>query len=183
MTVSATTLAGVVLVTQPTHEDERGFFRQTVLQDELTTALGRSPVFVQSNHTRSDPDVLRGFHLEPWDKLVYVARGTVLAVVVDLRPASPTFRQHLAVRLGDGTERPRLFVPEGVANAYCVLGDEPADYLYDVTVAWRPGLDRTIVRWDDPDLDVDWPVTDPVLAPHDRDAPCLADLPGLAVPG
>jgi dTDP-4-dehydrorhamnose 3,5-epimerase len=176
--VTTTAVAGVLLVDQPTHGDERGFFRQTLVLDELAEALGRTPTFVQANHARSAPGVLRGFHAEPWDKLVYVARGRVLAVVADLRPDSPTFAAHVAVELGDGTDRPRLFVPQGVGNAYCVLGDEPADYLYDVTDTWHPGVDKHAVRWDDPDLAVAWPLVDPVLSEDDRTAPSLRERVG-----
>ncbi len=118
MGLRRTAVDGVVLVDQPTHEDDRGFFRQTVVVSELSAALGRTPRWAQANHARSAPGVLRGFHAEPWDKLVYVTSGRVLAVVADLRPESPTFCEHVAVELGDGTDRPRMFVPEGVANAY-----------------------------------------------------------------
>ena len=175
MPVATTALAGVLLAHQPTHEDDRGFFRQTSVLAELAEALGREPRFVQANHARSAPGVLRGFHAEPWDKLVYVARGRVMAAVVDLRVDSPSFGEHFAVELGDGTARPRLFVPQGVGNAYCVLGDDPADYLYDVTQVWRPGVDKRAVRHDDPDVGVSWPITDPVLSDEDRSAPSLRE--------
>ena len=163
------------MVRQTTHGDERGFFRQTYVASELAAALGRAPTFRQANHARSDAGVLRGFHAEPWDKLVYVARGRVLAAVADIRPDSATFGQAVTAELGDGTDRVRLFVSAGLGNAYCVLGDEPADYLYDVTAEWRPDVDKRAVAWDDPTLDVDWPVSDPVLSDDDRDAPTLRD--------
>lgn len=175
MPITTTPLADVLLVHQPTHGDDRGFFRPTLVLEELADALGRTPRFVQANHARSQPRVLRGFHAEPWDKLVYVARGHVLAVVADLRPSSPTFGQHVRVELGDGTDRPRLFVPDGVANSYCVTGDGPADYLYDVTDVWVPDVDKRAVRWDDPTLAVDWPVTDPIVSDGDRAAPTLRE--------
>lgn len=175
MPVTPTALRDVLVVTQPTHRDGRGFFRQTFVMDELAEALGRTPQFRQANHARSEPGVLRGFHAEPWDKLVYVARGRVHAVLADLRPDSDTFGEHVAFDLGDDTDRCRLFVPEGVGNSYCVVGDEPADYLYDVTEAWRPGVDKREVAWDDPDLGVEWPIDDPVLSDADRAAPTLRE--------
>lgn len=173
MPVDPTSIEGLLVVRQPTHGDQRGFFRQTWVASELVEALGREPVFVQGNHSRSAPGVLRGFHAEPWDKFVQVTRGRVLAVVADLRPDSPTFGATESFELGDGTDRIRLFVSEGLGNAYCVLGDTPADYLYDVTAEWHPGVDKRAVAWDDPTLGVEWPVDDPVLSEDDRDNPTL----------
>ena len=175
MSVETTSIPDLLLVTQPTHGDDRGFFRQTYVLSELEAELGRSVRFVQGNHARSAPGVLRGFHAEPWDKLVYVARGRALAVFVDLRPDSPAFGEHVAVELGDGTARPRVFVPEGVGNSYCVLGDEPADYIYDVTDEWSPGVDKRAVAWDDPDVGAPWPIDDPVLSDEDANAPSLRE--------
>lgn len=175
MPVRPTSIEGLLVVEQPTHGDDRGFFRQTWQASELHEALGRDPTFVQGNHARSEPGVLRGFHAEPWDKMVYVAAGRALAVIADIRPNSPTFGTCEAFELGDGSDRRRLFVTEGLGNAYCVVGDRPADYLYDVTSEYRPGVDKRAVRWDDPTLDAPWPVTDPTLSDDDRDAPTLRE--------
>jgi dTDP-4-dehydrorhamnose 3,5-epimerase len=174
VTVQTTSIDGVLIIDHPLHADARGFFHQTSVLSELSDALGQAPSFVQSNHARSMPGVLRGIHAEPWAKLVYVAAGQARAVMVDLRPDSPTFATHLSILLGDGTDRPRIYVPEGVGNAYCVVGDQPADYLYDVTGLWSPGVDPRTVRWDDPTLGIDWPVSDPILSDADRTAPTLA---------
>jgi dTDP-4-dehydrorhamnose 3,5-epimerase len=91
MTVERTDIEGLLVVRWPTHGDERGFFRQTYQIAEIAEALGREPVLRQGNHSRSAPGVLRGFHAEPWDKLVYVVRGRALAAIADIRPDSPTF--------------------------------------------------------------------------------------------
>ena len=181
MPVEVTAIDEVLVLRWETHADERGFFRQTHQSGELQAALGRGPVFHQGNHSRSYPGVLRGFHAEPWDKLVYVARGRVMAALADLRPHSPTFGEVVTLHLGDpggphDAQRARVFVPEGVGNAYCAYGDEPADYLYEVTEQWRPGVDKQAVAWDDPDLAVDWPVADPVLSAADRANPRLRQL-------
>lgn len=176
MPVEPTSIADLLVIRQPTHEDDRGFFRQTHVASELDAALGRSPRFVQGNHARSEPGVLRGFHAEPWDKLVYVTAGTAVAVVADIRPDSPTFGQHVSTVLGDPPgRRVRLFVAAGLANAYCVTGDRPADYVYDVTAEWRPDIDKRAVAWDDPTLAVAWPVADPILSADDAAAPTLRD--------
>lgn len=176
MPVETTPIAGLLVVRWETHGDDRGFFRQTYQLDEIADALGRTPDLVQGNHSRSAPGVVRGFHAEPWDKLVYVARGTAMAAIADIRPDSDTFGHTFTAHLGDPPgQRLRLFVSEGLANAFCTYGDQPVDYLYDVSAYWRPGVDKSSVAWDDPDLAVDWPVDEPVVSEADRDNPTLRE--------
>ena len=178
MPVEPTDIDGLLVVRWETRGDDRGFFRQTYQAAELAEALGRDPVFAQGNHARSQPGVLRGFHAEPWDKLVYVARGTAMAAIADIRPDSATFGEVRTFTLGDPPtgERIRLFVAKGLANSYCTFGGGPVDYLYDVSDVWRVGIDKPSVAWDDPDLAVDWPVDDPVLSDADRANPTLREL-------
>jgi len=178
MTVEETTIAGLFVVRWPTHGDERGFFRQTYQLSELQTAVGREVVFRQGNHSRSQPGVLRGFHAEPWDKLVYAVRGSVFAAIADIRPESPTFGTALTFCLGegDGFERARLFISEGLANSFCVVGESTADYVYDVSAYWQPEQEKRAVAWDDPDLAVQWPVRDPVVSEADRANPTLREM-------
>jgi dTDP-4-dehydrorhamnose 3,5-epimerase len=174
VTVERTSIEGLLVVRSETFTDERGFFRQTHVTFELEEALGREVRFVQGNHARSRAGVIRGFHAEPWDKLVYVARGRVFAAVADVRPDSPTFGEVATFILGDDPgERVRLFVAEGLANAYAVVGEDEADYLYDVSRAWTPDADKRAVAWDDPDLAVRWPVTEPILSAADLHNPTL----------
>jgi dTDP-4-dehydrorhamnose 3,5-epimerase len=142
--VERTAIDGLLVVRWETHGDERGFFRQTYQAAELADALGREPAFVQGNHSRSGPNVLRGFHAEPWDKLVYVVRGTAFCAIADIRPDSPTFGAVETFTLGDAPgERVRLFVSEGLANSFCTLTD--VDYVYDVGGYFTPA--STSVRW------------------------------------
>jgi len=177
VSVEGTPIHGLYVVRQPTHADGRGFFRQTYQHLELARAIGREPTFVQANHSRSRAGVLRGFHAEPWDKLVYVARGTAFCAVADIRPSSPTCGEVATFLLGDPPgERVRLFVADGLANAFCAVTD--VDYLYDVSAEWHPGIGKRSVAWDDEDLAVDWPVADPVISADDRDNPTLAELLG-----
>ena len=177
MSVEPTRIEGLFIVRWDTHGDERGFFRQTYQRSELAAALGREPVFAQGNHSRSQPGVLRGFHAEPWDKLVYVARGTAFCAIADIRADSPTCGRVETFLLGDEPgERLRLWVSEGLANAFCTLTE--VDYLYDVGAEWRPGVDKRAVAWNDPDLAVAWPVADPVVSAADQANPTLAELLG-----
>jgi dTDP-4-dehydrorhamnose 3,5-epimerase len=173
MTIETTAIDGLLVVRWDTYPDDRGFFRQTYQLRELEEALGRDVRFRQGNHARSAPGVVRGFHAEPWDKLVYVARGTALVAVVDLRPESPTFARVETFHLGDPPgERVRLFLSDGLGHAYGTYGDGEVDHVYDVTEEYRPA-DKRAVAWDDPDLAVDWPVPDPVLSAADRDNPTM----------
>ena len=175
MTVGSTAIEGLFVVRWDTYADERGFFRQTYQRSELAAALGRQPTFAQGNHSRSAAGVLRGFHAEPWDKFVYVARGTAFCAVADLREDSPTLGAVETFLLGDAPgERVRLLVSEGLANAFCALTE--VDYLYDVSAEWRPGVLKRAVAWDDPDLAVDWPVAAPVVSEEDRSNPRLVEL-------
>lgn len=181
MAVHETSIEGLLVVRWPTQVDERGFFRQTMQLDELRGALRRNVTFRQANHARSAPGVLRGFHAEPWDKCVQVTRGTAFAAVADTRPDSPTFTRVETFHLGDVEDgRIRLFITSGLANAYCAYGDDDVDYLYDVTEPFRE-VDKQAVAYNDPVLNVDWPVADPILSAADRANPTLTERYGAAV--
>jgi dTDP-4-dehydrorhamnose 3,5-epimerase len=174
MAVHSTAVAGLLVVRSDTHGDDRGFFRQTYRVDELAEALGREPVLRQGNHSRSAAGTLRGFHAEPWDKLIYVVRGTAFCAIADTRPESPTFGVVETFTLGDEPgDRIRLFISEGLSNSFCSLTE--TDYVYDVTGYYTPRVDRRAVAWDDPDLAVDWPITDPLLSDADRCNPTLRE--------
>jgi dTDP-4-dehydrorhamnose 3,5-epimerase len=176
MAVEPTAIAGLSVVRFDAHADDRGFFRQTYQAGALEAALGRPLRLRQGNHARSVPGVLRGFHAEPWDKLVYVARGTAFAAVADIREDSPTFGEVATFWLGDPPgQRRRLFVSAGLANAYAAVGMDEVDYLYDVSEEWTAQADKRSIAWDDPDLGVDWPLTDPLLSAADRANPLLRD--------
>jgi dTDP-4-dehydrorhamnose 3,5-epimerase len=173
--IESTGIEGLLIVRWDTHGDDRGFFRQTYQASELADALGQEVVFRQGNHARSAPGVLRGFHAEPWDKMIYVTRGSAFAAIADIRPDSATFGRVETFRLGDAGERIRLFVSEGLANSYCTFGNEDVDYVYDVTAEWSPSADKRSIAWDDPDLAVDWPVAAPLISAADRANPSLRD--------
>lgn len=180
MPIKSTDIQGLLVVQWDTYSDDRGFFRQTYQVRELSDALGRDVTLRQGNHSHSVPGVLRGFHVEPWDKLVYVVRGHAMAAIADIRPESPTFGEVRTFMLGEPPEgeRIRLFIAEGLANSFVTLGTEPVDYLYDVSGYWTAGVPQPAIAWDDPDLAVDWPVTDPVLSDKDQANPTLRDVFG-----
>jgi len=174
MPVRRTAIDGLLVLTWDTIHDERGYFKHTYQYGELAQALGREPRLRQGNHSRSRARVLRGFHIEPWDKLVYVPRGLATCVVADVRPDSATFGQTARFLLGDSPGRlDRVFIHRGLANAfYCHL---ETDYLNDVSEEYD-SAGRGGVAWNDPHLNVGWPDADPILSDTDRRQPTLEAL-------
>jgi dTDP-4-dehydrorhamnose 3,5-epimerase len=172
MAVTPTAIAGAWIIDNPQVDDERGFFRESYRLGELERAVGRPLRFSQGNHSRSSPGVLRGFHREPWDKLVYVVRGRALVVVADPRIGSPTFGRTVSVLLGDPpAARRRVFVAEGLANAFQAI--EETDYVNEVGAEFS--ADRRFgFAWNDPLFAVEWPVLPPLLSDTDRALPPLS---------
>lgn len=160
--------------------DARGWFAETYSQASLSEVLG-SIVFVQDNMSYSrQAGVIRGLHFQippaAQDKLVNVIRGAVFDVVVDLRRRSATYGQSAAIELS-AANRKQLFIPKGFAHGYLTLEPE-TEVFYKVSAPYSPQHDRGI-KWNDPDLGVDWPVhaDDVVLSDKDQSLPGLADLP------
>jgi dTDP-4-dehydrorhamnose 3,5-epimerase len=174
VSVSPTSIDGLFVVDSPVLEDERGFFRESFRLDELSDAVGRPVSFRQNNHSRSSAGVLRGFHVEPWDKLVYVVRGLALCVVADPRPQSATFGRFESFLLGDSPgHRRRLFVARGLANAFQAMAE--TDYVNEVSEVFDP-TDRRGFAWNDPRIGAEWPISAPILSAADRALPTLDEL-------
>lgn len=181
MRVRPLDIPDLLLVQPDVYRDERGLFVETFAAARYDAA-GIPTRFVQDNLSRSRRHVLRGLHFqEPGGqgKLVSVARGEVFDVAVDVRVGSPTFGRWAGTRLtADGGEQ--LWIPEGFAHGFVVLSDE-AVFAYKCTAYY----DRTAewsLRWDDPDVGIDWPVAAPVLSDKDRAAPRLRELPHHRLP-
>ena len=168
-----TELEDVILIEPDVHSDERGFFVET-FRHSWIDGLGIEVEFVQENHSRSSGPVLRGIHLQAGQaKLVRCGRGRIWDVAVDLRPDSPTYRRWEGYELDDEAHR-QLFVPDGFGHGFCVLSDE-ADVAYKLSSYYDPGLESG-VAWDDPEIGIEWPISDPILSERDRGAPRLAEL-------
>lgn len=180
MKIDALGIPDIKLMTPSIFKDERGFFSETFNVRTLAS-LGISEPFVQDNHSLSLPrGVVRGLHFQipPHDqaKLVRVVRGAVLDVVVDIRHGSPTFGKHVTAVLS-ASNWAQLWVPIGFAHGFCTL--EPnTEVIYKVTDYYAPAYDRGL-RWDDPGLDIAWPVAvgEAILSPKDKAHPTLAELP------
>lgn len=141
--------------------DSRGFFFESYNARRFRDLTGVSASFVQDNHSRSQKNVLRGLHYQirqPQGKLVRVISGEVFDVAVDVRRSSPTFGEWTGVRLSAENKR-QLWVPPGYAHGFLVITGV-AEVLYKTTDYWAPGNERCI-RWDDPDLAIEWPVCGP----------------------
>jgi dTDP-4-dehydrorhamnose 3,5-epimerase len=170
-----TKLDGVVLIEPVVHGDERGFMVES-FRTEVWAELGVGTPFVQHNHSRSSRGTLRGIHFqtEPGQaKLVRCARGEIVDVAVDLRRDSPTYGQWEAHVLDDVKHR-QLFVPVGFGHGFAVLS-EVADVCYQVSSLYDPATEAGIA-WDDPEVGVDWQVSEPLLSERDKTAPRLAEI-------
>jgi dTDP-4-dehydrorhamnose 3,5-epimerase len=171
-----TTLDGPILIAPQVHGDARGFFLETYRKHDYAQ-LGIHNDFVQDNHSRSRRGVVRGIHyqLPPGQaKLVRCSRGSIMDVVVDLRPRSSTFGRWEAHELSDENHR-QMYVPVGFGHGFCVLSDV-ADVTYKVSNYYDASIERAIA-YDDPDIAIEWP-PDIELQVSERDAtaPRLADV-------
>jgi dTDP-4-dehydrorhamnose 3,5-epimerase len=168
MKVITTDLPGVLIIEPKVFGDERGFFYESFNAKAFEEATGLNPQFVQDNHSRSQKGVLRGLHYQlenTQGKLVRVTAGEVLDVAIDIRRSSPHFGKWVAVRLSAENHR-QLWVPEGFAHGFVVLSDF-AEFLYKTTDYYTPSAERSI-RWDDPDLAIDWQLNEtPQLSAKD----------------
>lgn len=167
-------LPGVLLIEPAVHADARGYFFEA-WHAERYAGFGIEP-FVQSNVSHSRHGVLRGLHFQeptPQAKLVSVLRGAVFDVAVDVRAGSPTLGEWLGAELSE-RNRHQLYLPEGFAHGFVVTSPE-ALVMYHCSAPYSPAHEHGL-RWDDPEVAIDWPVAAPALSPKDERAPLLREL-------
>jgi dTDP-4-dehydrorhamnose 3,5-epimerase len=173
--VVPTAIDRLLIVETEYFHDDRGFFIEAWHQRHYADQ-GLEYRFVQDNHSRSGRGVLRGLHYQdmtaPMAKLVRCTRGAVLDVAVDLRVGSPTFGRHLAVELSDQNMR-QVLVPAGFAHGFLTLSEE-ADVQYKCSGFYAPAAEGALL-WNDPELEIAWPVAEPLLSEKDRRSPSLRD--------
>lgn len=170
-------IPGLVLLKPQVHEDSRGFFMETFRQSEFEQHCGPYKL-VQENHSRSYQGTLRGLHYQlknPQGKLVRVTKGEVFDVVVDLRKSSPTFGQWLGITLSADNKQ-QVWIPPGFAHGFYVISKE-AELQYKCSAYYTPG-DEYSLRWNDPHLDINWPIATQslLLSPKDESAPLWREI-------
>ena len=177
MKFEKTKLEGVVVITPDVFGDHRGFFMESWSEHKMEEA-GLHYNFVQDNHSMSSvKGTLRGIHFQKGDKaqakLVRCVKGAVLDVAVDLRHASPTYKQWVAVELSAENKK-QLMIPRGFGHGFVTLTDE-VEFLYKADNYYAPEADGGI-RWNDPEIGVDWGVENPILSAKDEKNPFLHEL-------
>lgn len=169
-----TPLSGLIVIEPTIFKDDRGYFLESY-QTKRYQELGIPP-FVQANISRSKGRVLRGLHYQlphAQGKLVHVTRGAVWDVAVDIRLQSETYGQWFGIELSDENQK-QLYIPPGFAHGFCVLSDS-ADFMYQCTDFYTPSAEHGI-KWDDPHLQIPWPIQNPILSTKDELYPCLKDI-------
>lgn len=172
--VQKTSIEGLLVLKRLIHQDDRGFFREIFHIDEIEKVLGIEFKGVQMNHARSKANVLRGIHAENWNKIICPVNGEIFVAIVDIRADSETFGRVETFIIND-KNRIALFVSKGLANSYCITSQEAVDYIYLVD-AYYDGSDQRAIAFDDPDLNIKWPVENSIISERDKNNPRLRDL-------
>ena len=181
MNIIETTLPGVLVIEPAVFPDSRGFFLETYNQNRYPKSGIRNE-FVQDNLSYSIKGTLRGLHYQyphSQAKLVQVLAGEVFDVAVDIRKGSPAFGKWFGIRLS-GENKKQFFIPQGFAHGFCVLSDH-ALCSYKCDDFYAPDCEHGII-WSDPDLGIEWPVTDPVISEKDSQYLTLKDIPKDKLP-
>ena len=164
-----TEIEGVYILEPKVFNDARGYFMEAWKQTEFNEHVGKVD-FIQDNESKSSYGVLRGLHYQKGDlsqaKLVRVIKGKVLDVAVDIRKSSPTFGKHVMVELSEDNKR-QFFIPRGFAHGFLVLSEE-AIFTYKVDNPYAPQAE-TGIRWNDPDLAIEWPIDFSVVQTSEKD--------------
>jgi dTDP-4-dehydrorhamnose 3,5-epimerase len=174
--IETTDIPGVIISKREVFEDNRGFFHEAVELKDFEKVLGKKINITQWNHSRSHPKVIRGFHSEPWEKILYVVKGNALAVIVDFRIDSPTFGKAIKINIGEN-DRKTVYLPVGMGNSFCALGDEDTEYMYMIT-GYFEGKPTPAVSFKDPMITKQfggWPISDPIVSDKDLNYPSLKE--------
>jgi len=166
----------VILVEAKSFPDERGFFLENFKESDFLKN-GINTRFVQDNFSHSTKGVLRGLHYQKnpkaQAKLVIALRGEIFDVAVDIRKDSPTYGKWAGEILSENNHK-LLYIPEGFAHGFCVLSEE-ADVLYKVTQEYSPEDEMGII-WNDPEINITWPIDKPILHEKDSQLPFLKNI-------
>ena len=175
MEIEETNIPDVILLKPEVYRDERGFFLETY-REELLKEKNIGVHFVQDNLSKSQKYTVRGLHYQierQQDKLLMVMQGAILDVAVDLREGSPTFGEHVAMELSADNKH-QMFIPKGFAHGFSVLSEDALVY-YKCSDYYYPEGERGLL-WNDPALDIDWKVADPIISEKDQHQPKLQEI-------
>jgi dTDP-4-dehydrorhamnose 3,5-epimerase len=167
-------LEDIVVIVPRVHHDERGFFMEAYHADQFK-ALGLPSTFVQDNHSCSRKGVLRGLHFQwepPMGKLMRVSRGTAFLVAVDIRRGSPTLGKWFGMQ-ASAENMKQVWAPAGFARGFCALTDK-VEVQYKCTGIYN-GSAESAIRWDDPEIGIEWPLREVQLSDKDAKARSLRD--------
>jgi dTDP-4-dehydrorhamnose 3,5-epimerase len=169
-------ISDVIFIEPKSFSDDRGFFFESFKESDFFLN-GIDKKFVQDNFSHSVNGVIRGLHFQKAPKaqakLVTVLKGKIFDVAVDIRKNSPTYGKWVSEILSDNTHN-LLYVPEGFAHGFCVISDE-ADVLYKVSNEYSQEHERSII-WNDPKLDIQWPIKKPIISNKDNKLSLLENL-------
>lgn len=171
MQVIETPIEGLFVIEPQVWRDDRGAFVESFQMQRYRDLIGSEYIFVQDNFSRSGRSVLRGLHYQatrPQGKLVTCLVGQIFDVVVDLRDDSRTFGRSFSVIL-DAESLRQIWIPPGFAHGFCVLTDS-AECTYKCTDYYDPS-DEAGILWSDPDLNIDWPIVEPLVSEKDLGLP------------
>ena len=174
--ITTTEIPGVLISQRETFEDNRGFFHEAVELRDFEKVLGKKINITQWNHSKSHPRVIRGFHSEPWEKIIYAVSGNTLSVLVDFRIDSPTFGKTIKINIGEN-DRKTIYLPLGIGNSFCALGDKDTEYMYMIT-GYFEGKETPAVSFNDPILTKQfggWPTDNPIVSDKDMRYPTFKE--------
>ncbi len=175
--VKKTPLKDALIIIPKIYKDKRGFFMETYNEAVFRKILGIKAKFIQDNHSKSKYGVLRGLHFQkpPYEqaKLVRCIKGKILDVIVDIRKNSPTYGKYYSVVLSSKNKK-MLYIPRGFAHGFLVLSKE-AEVIYKVDNKYAPQYESGII-WNDPYLNIPWPIREPILSEKDKKWKTIKDL-------
>ena len=173
--MNPTPLDGVFIIEPDVFEDQRGFFLETFHQQRYQQS-GIKPIFVQDNLSFSVKSTVRGLHFQikhPQAKLVQTITGEIFDVAVDIRPGSSTYGKWTGAYLSDKNKH-QMLIPEGFAHGFCVCSNT-AHVWYKCSDFYRPD-DEDGILWKDPVINIDWPLTHPIISAKDQQFQSLSDI-------
>lgn len=166
----------VILIESKVFKDERGVFNEIYKHSEFV-GFGINERFIQDNHSTSKKGVLRGLHCQKnpkaQAKITSCIRGKIFDIAVDIRRGSPTYGKWIGVILSSENKK-QLYIPEGFLHGFCVLSDN-AEFIYKCSEEYSPENEQGVI-WNDPDINIDWPIKNPIIIGRDNNYPLLKDL-------